>query len=94
MEVFGRFVLHALSSDEKHARVEHAKDMLQLAQSDTTYTKSIVTGDETWCSQYESSHKVAEHSMVEPKEVKPKKVHMQKSRVKTLQTVFCQKVKQ
>jgi hypothetical protein len=45
-------VLHMLSDDDKHARVEHYKDMLRLAQSDTNFTKSSVT-DETWCFQYE-----------------------------------------
>ncbi|PNF15847.1 hypothetical protein B7P43_G09051 [Cryptotermes secundus] len=42
-----------LSGDEKHARVEHCKDMLRSAQSDIRFIKSIVTGDQTWCFQYE-----------------------------------------
>jgi hypothetical protein len=47
------FVPHALSDNEKHARVEHCKDMLRSAKNDTNFTNSIVTGDETWCFQYE-----------------------------------------
>jgi hypothetical protein len=44
-KVCARFVPHALSGDEKHARVEHCKDMVRSAQSDTKFTNSIVTGD-------------------------------------------------
>ncbi|PNF31360.1 hypothetical protein B7P43_G10902 [Cryptotermes secundus] len=45
--VYGSDCLSA--GDEKHARVEHCKDMLRSAQSDTKFTKLIVTGDEIWC---------------------------------------------
>jgi hypothetical protein len=52
-KVCARFVPHSLSGDEKHVRVERCKDKLRSAQSDTKFTKSIVTGDETRCFQYE-----------------------------------------
>ncbi|PNF32533.1 hypothetical protein B7P43_G02452, partial [Cryptotermes secundus] len=69
-----RFVRHALSGDEKHARVEQCKDMLRSAQSDTKFTKTIVTGDERWCFQYEplTKRQSAACSVVEPEEAETK----------------------
>jgi hypothetical protein len=65
--------------------------MLRSAQSDTEFTKSIVTGDETWCFQYEplTKRQSAECSVGEPKEAETKEsACAQKSRVKTLLTDF------
>jgi hypothetical protein len=73
-----------VSGDRKHATVEHCKDMLQSAQNDTNVKKSIVTGDETWCFQYEPLTKQQSAAWLSPKKPKLKKVHMQNSRVKTL----------
>jgi hypothetical protein len=42
-KVCARFVPHALSGDEKHARVEHRSWPKVI----TKFTKSIITGDET-----------------------------------------------
>ncbi|PNF15995.1 hypothetical protein B7P43_G04631 [Cryptotermes secundus] len=59
----------------------------------SVYGSDIVTGDETWCFQYEPLRKAQSAAWLSPKKPKPKKACMQKSRVKTLLTVFCQKVK-
>jgi hypothetical protein len=83
-----QFVLHALLADEKHGRVEHFKDFLKAAQNDAGFLKSIITGNETWCFQYEPLTKRQSTAWLSPKKPKPKRVRMQKSRVKTLMTVF------
>jgi len=33
------------------------KDIIEYARSDENFLKTIVTGDETWCFQYESETK-------------------------------------
>jgi hypothetical protein len=38
--------------------------MLRSAESDTNFTKSIVTGDETWCFQYEPLTKRRQLSII------------------------------
>ncbi|XP_054724253.1 histone-lysine N-methyltransferase SETMAR-like [Uloborus diversus] len=87
-KVFARFVPHTLTNDQKHCRVEHYRDMQQAATRDPNFMVNIVTGDETWCFKYEPLTKRQSAEWKSPEDAKPKKVRMEKSRIKTLLTVF------
>ncbi|XP_054718503.1 protein GVQW3-like [Uloborus diversus] len=87
-KVCARFVPHTLTDDQKHCRVEHCRDMQQAATRDPNFMANIVTGDETWCFKYEPLTKRQSAEWKSPEYAKPKKVRMEKSRIKTLLTVF------
>jgi len=53
-----KFVPHQLNDDQKLHRIEHCKDIIKYARNDENFLKTIVTGDETWCFQYEPLNKV------------------------------------
>jgi len=87
-KVCARFVPHMLTEDQKDARVEHCKDMKETADSDPNFLKNIVTGDESWCFRYEPTTKRQSAAWKGSNSPTPKKSRLQKSRVKTLITVF------
>ena len=47
-EVVSRFVLHALSDDQRHERVQYAKDIIKTARRHKHFLNSIAAEDETW----------------------------------------------
>jgi len=51
-KVCARFVPHSLNDNKKRARVLHAQDIISTIDNPNSL-KIIVTGDETWCFQYE-----------------------------------------
>lgn len=83
-----RFVPHSLTDDQTDCRVKHCRDMKKSAARDPDFMSCIVTGDETWCFQYEPLTKRQSSEWKSPESPRPKKLRMQKSRVKTLLTVF------
>lgn len=87
-KICARFVPHSLSKEQKDMRVSHCKDMKSAKEKDPVFMSSIVTGDETWCFQYEPLTKRQSAIWKSPDEPKEKKVRMQKSRIKTMLTVF------
>lgn len=87
-KVCSRFVPHLLTDDQKTARTQHCLDMKATAEADPNFLKTIITGDETWCFQYEPTTKRQSAEWVGPGEAKPKKLRFQKSKVKTMLLVF------
>ncbi|XP_064488498.1 uncharacterized protein LOC135400592 [Ornithodoros turicata] len=83
-----RFVPHVLTSGQKRAGLEHCRDMQVTAAEDSEFLPSIITGDETWCFQYEPSTKRQCAEWRSADDEKLRKPRMQKSRVKKLMTVF------
>ncbi|KAG5339945.1 SETMR methyltransferase, partial [Acromyrmex charruanus] len=61
-KVCAKFVPHTLRSDQKSARINYSRDIVAAAENNPNFLKSIVTGDETWCFQYdpETKHQSAE----------------------------------
>ncbi|GFT29505.1 FLJ37770-like protein [Trichonephila clavipes] len=49
-----KFVPRILTSEEKAMRSAHYADIISAAENDANFLKSIVTGDEFWCFQYDS----------------------------------------
>ncbi|KAG5347257.1 SETMR methyltransferase, partial [Acromyrmex charruanus] len=52
-----KFVPHTLRSDQKSARINYSRDIVAAAENNPNFLKSIVTGDETWCFQYDPETK-------------------------------------
>ena len=55
--VDSRFVPHALSDDQRHERVQYAKDTIKTARRNKNFLNSTVAEDETWCFRYEPTTK-------------------------------------
>lgn len=83
-----KFVPHRLTDDQKLYRIEHCKDIIKLARRDENFVKSIVTGDETWCFQYEPETKRQSAEWRSPDEGNPKKSRFMKSKIKTMLISF------
>jgi len=52
--VAAKLVLKELNFMQKRDRVVIAKDMISKAESDPTFIKRIITGDETWVYEYDT----------------------------------------
>ena len=87
-KVCSRFVPHKLTDAEKALRIQHSKDIIKEAKKDRKFLYSIVTGDETWCFEYDPETKRQSAEWKAPDEPKPKKLRMEKSKIKTLLITF------
>ncbi|KAG5317859.1 SETMR methyltransferase, partial [Pseudoatta argentina] len=56
-KVCAKFVPHTLRSDQKSARINYSRDIVAAAENNPNFLKSIVTGDKTWCFQYDPETK-------------------------------------
>jgi len=50
-------VPHALSDDQRHERVQYAKDIINTAHKNNNFLNSIVAEDGTWCFRYDPTTK-------------------------------------
>lgn len=87
-KVCARFVPHKLTDDQKLLRIQHSKDVIKEAKKDPNFLYNIVTGDETWCFQYDPETKRQSAEWKEPGEPNPKKSRLEKSKVKTMLICF------
>jgi len=87
-KVASRFVLHSLSDDQRHGRVQYAKDIIKTAHRNKNFLNSIVAEDETWCFRYDPTTKCQSAEWKSPASPKGKKVHLQKSKVKIMLVCF------
>ena len=55
--VSAKFNPKLLTEQQKKLRVEIAQDMLDCANNDVEFTKTIITGDETWVYGYDPESK-------------------------------------
>lgn len=74
-KVCAQFVPHTLTDDEKLRRVNHSRDLIATAENDPNFLKSIVTGDETWCFQYDPETKRQSAEWLSQGDPRSKKVH-------------------
>lgn len=86
--IAARLVPKDLNFLQKLNRVKVAEDMLERVNSDPTFIKRIVTGDETWVYEFDmqTSQQASEWRL--PTEPKPKKPRQSRSKVKVMLTVF------
>ncbi|CAK9801097.1 Mariner Mos1 transposase [Anthophora plagiata] len=83
-----KFVPHRLTDDQKLNRIGHCRDIIRETQRDENFLKTIVTGDETWCFQYNPETKRQSAEWRSPDEGNPKKSCLEKSKIKTMLIVF------
>ncbi|XP_018357096.1 PREDICTED: putative uncharacterized protein FLJ37770 [Trachymyrmex septentrionalis] len=86
--VAARLVPKDLNFLQKLNRVKVAEDMLERVNSDPTFIKRIITGDETWVYEFDmqTSQQASEWRLpTEPKPKKPRQMLCTRS--------FCQKVR-
>jgi len=87
-KICARFVPHQLTDDQKALRIRHCKDLLKSSKNNKKFIYSIVTGDETWCFQYDPETKRQSAEWKHPNEEKPTKSRLEKSKVKTMLICF------
>ena len=92
--VVARLVPKDLNFVQKHHRKTVAEEMISEAQSDPTFMKRIITGDETWVYEFDMETKQQSSEWRFEDEPKPKKSRQSRSKVKVMLTVFfdCQGV--
>jgi AraC-like DNA-binding protein len=56
--VVANFVPKLLSQEQRQLRLKVARDMLECANRDPEFLKTVITGDETWVYEYDPETKV------------------------------------
>jgi hypothetical protein len=79
--VVAKFVPKLLLQEQQQLQLEVVRDMLECANGDPEFLKTVITGDETWMYRYDPEMKVQS-------QWKPKKPQWVRSKVKVLLTVF------
>lgn len=87
-KICSRFVPHMLTDDQKAKRKEAAGDLITMCDRDPSFLRTIVTGDETWCYQFDPDSKRQSMEWRSPSSPRPKKYRCQKSKVKTMLIAF------
>lgn len=87
-KVCAKFVPHFLTPEQKEQRVNASRDFVQMVTNNPNFLKSIVTGDESWCFEYDPSTKRQSSEWITPGTPKPKKVRSVKSKIKTMLIAF------
>lgn len=87
-KVCAKFVPHTLTGEQKSFRVNHSKEVVAAARNDQNFLKSIVTGDETWCFQYDPEIKRQSAEWKSKNSPQIKKTRKSPSKIKTMLIVF------
>ena len=82
--VSAKFVLKLLMEQQKKLQKEMSEDMLDLANHDPEFIKTIITGDETWIYGYDPETKFQSSQWKHPESLPPKN----RSNVKVMLTCF------
>ncbi|XP_018307965.1 uncharacterized protein [Mycetomoellerius zeteki] len=86
--VAAKLVPKELNFMQKRDCVDIAKDMISKAESDPTFIKRIITGDETWVYEYDTQSRHQASEWRAPNEPRPKKPRRFQSKKKVMLTVF------
>lgn len=87
-KICSRFVPHFLTDDQKQCRMEACGELIDSADRDPLFLQSIVTGDESWCYQYDPETKRQSAEWRSPSSPRQKKFRFQKSKVKVMLIAF------
>ncbi|GFS58033.1 HTH_48 domain-containing protein [Nephila pilipes] len=69
-----RFVPHTLTTEQKEHRIASSEDLIAAADEDPNFLKTIVTGDESWCLEYDPQTKRQSSEWTSPGKGRPMKV--------------------
>ena len=72
--VSAKFVPKLLTEEQKELRKEISEDMLDLANHDPEFIKTIISGDETWVYRYDPKTKFQSSQWKHPESPRPKKL--------------------
>ncbi len=87
-KICAKFVPHFLTPEQKSRRVDASKTLLEMADSDPNFLDKIITGDESWCFQYDPSTKRQSMEWRGRDEGRPTKIRAVKSKIKTMLITF------
>ena len=87
-KVCAKFVPHSLTPEQKEQRVNACRNLIEMADEDNTFLQKIITGDESWCFQYEPTTKRQSAEWLSTGEPRPTKVRMTKSKTKVMLITF------
>jgi len=87
-KICSRFVPHKVAGEQKAKRVETSGDFITMCGRDPSFLQTIVTGDETWCYQFDPESKRQSMEWRSPSSPRHKKSRLQKSKVKTMLIAF------
>jgi hypothetical protein len=68
--------------------METSGDFITMCDQDPSFLRTIFTGDETWCYQFDPESKWQSMEWRSPSSPRPKMSRLQKSKVKTLLIAF------
>ena len=86
--VSAKFVPKLLTEEQKELWKEICKDMLDCANHDPEFMKTIITGDETWVYGYDPETKFQSSQWKHPESPRPKKARQVRSNVKVMTCFF------
>ena len=87
-KIRSRFVPHKLTDEQKAKQMETSGDFITMCDQDPSFLRTIITGDETWCYQFDPESKWQSMEWHSPSSLRPKKSRLQKSKVKTVLIAF------
>ena len=87
-KVSAKIVPRILTAEQKQARMDTCNDFLAQTGNDVDFLGSIITGDETWCYEYDPETKRQSMTWKTAGSPKPKKARMSKSNIKTMMICF------
>ncbi len=79
---------HALTTEQKEQCLNHVYNLIETIKSDPNFMDSIITGDKGWCFAYDAETKRQISIWCSANMPHSKKFLFQKSRVKTILTLF------
>ena len=86
--VSAQFVPKWLMEQQKELRKENFEDMIDLANHDPEFIKTVITGDQTWVYGYDPETKFQSSQWKHPESPRPKKAQQVRSNVKVMLTCF------
>ena len=87
-KICSQFVPHKLTDKQKAKQMETSGDFITMCDQDPSFLRTIIIGDETWYYQFNPESKRQSMEWRSLSSLRPKKSRLQKSKVKTMLTVF------
>jgi len=86
--VAAKFVPRLLTQEQKNTCLTLCQDLKNQIESDLNFLSKVITGDESWCYEYDPETKQASSQQKTPTSPRPKKARQVRSKVKMMLIVF------